>query len=187
MVRTITPYTQDKIDKLTGLIELLNQRQRDIQKEMHRTDSDIMKNELNRENFCNSAVLRIAQWYKKVLQGKPIQARLKGDREFPRWMRMHWGFEIRPFLQELLGLEDKICFGYYGVTRSVKYYKYCSQCSLGKYIVKYLFGESGGGLLGMMEDGTERSVWMDTFDNLEQSDWEYYQDLFLKNVKESKG
>lgn len=169
----IDQYTQSKIKELEQIIDVMSQRQKDINKELSGDFDRDYKNKIDQERQHNSTALRIMFWIKKVLKGEPFEKRLKSDKEYPLWFHHYISCEIRDTLAETLNLPRE-----YYMSMYCRYYIGASQKSIYRHICNYLFPEKQPGIFGFQsEEDLMNDVWRITFQELPQKEWQRFKEL----------
>lgn len=172
----MTPYIKEKIKYLTSFIDVLSQRQRDIQLEIFRETDIEHKDILNNERTTNTVVLRCAGWIKMTLEGKSLKDKLLVDKEFPLWYRQTRGYYAYAFLAGLFGWdEDQYIWRskYAG-----PWHTYFNQRDLFYYIYDMLFPEKMSGIFGFQsDDDIECDIWRTTFKDLTQKEWIEFKEI----------
>ena len=175
----MTPYVKKKVRELTDFMNVLSQRQRDIQKEISRETDIERKNILNNERTTNTAVLRCATWIKMTLKGIPLTCKLLRDKEFLLWFRQNRGYYVHKYLADLWGWEpEKYICGIRWSSASLIWRYYFSQRQLFYYIYDMLFPGKSSGIFGFQSDeDIECEIWRTTFKELDEKEWAEFKEI----------
>ena len=172
----MTPYVKRKVQELTDFMNILSQRQRDIQKEMSKETDIKNKNILNNERTTNTVVLRCAEWVKMTLKGKSLKDKLLADKDFPLWYRQTRGYYVQKTLADLWGWDDSKYIGD-NAFRGL-YYWYFDQRQLFYYIYDMLFPDKAPGIFGFQtDDDIECDIWRTTFRELDKKEWAEFKEI----------
>ena len=176
----MTPYIKRKVQELTDFMNVLSQRQRDIQKEISRKANIEYKNILNNERTTNTVVLRCAGWIKMTLKGKSLKDKLLVDKEFPLWYIQTHGYYVHKPLADLWGWQqEKYISGNRWPHRMWNWNMvYFNQRQLFYYIYDMLFPDKAPGIFGFQtDDDIECDIWRTTFRELDKKETEEFKEI----------
>lgn len=174
----MTPFLKSKVIELNRLIKLLSERQREIRREIQKSDDHEYKNYIAAESDHNKCILRIMNWVRMVLRGTSIEKRIKRDPDYLRWMNHTRSIEIRDAFAEIMGLDIER-YKHQGWS-GCWYYNFGGQSSIYQTICNHLFPETAGGIFGLqLDDAVETDIWRATLRELPKKE--------LQKLKELKG